>query len=112
MIVSFRCKCGTNDPKDAYHYDGALGYEALVCKRCGRYSDYIGENKPDVWSKRFISNNSKRQTIPYIIQRYYFLLNERNILPNMVQHRYTEKLKRRVNRNIKRIENVIEKVFI
>ena len=38
----------------AKEYDGALGYEALVCKVCGRYYDHTGKHEADDWSKRFV----------------------------------------------------------
>lgn len=37
------------------HYDGALGYEAYVCRQCGTYFDYAeGEHPPDEWSLAFL----------------------------------------------------------
>jgi hypothetical protein len=58
MIVEFTCPCGNNDPKKAKHYDGALGYEALICTVCGRYFDHTeGEHEPDEWSKQFVKLN-------------------------------------------------------
>ncbi len=54
MIIKFTCSCGNNDPKKAHYYDGCLGYEALVCKVCGKYSDHNGEHEPDHWSEQFI----------------------------------------------------------
>lgn len=55
-IVEFKCKCGNTDPKKAYSYDGALGYEALVCMCCGRYYDHVGtsEHEKDQWSEQFM----------------------------------------------------------
>lgn len=38
------------------YYDGALGYEALVCRWCATYFDHEGEHLPDQWSLRFIGN--------------------------------------------------------
>ena len=54
MIQNFYCPCGNKDPKKAHHYDGALGYEAFICKCCGIYFDYEGQHEADVWSKNFI----------------------------------------------------------
>lgn len=54
MIVSMKCSCGNQDPSKAKFYDGMLGYEAIVCTECGRYSDHEGEHETDDWSKQFI----------------------------------------------------------
>lgn len=54
MITKFDCTCGNTDPRKAKYYDGALGYEAIVCTVCGRYSDHTGEHPADDWSKTFI----------------------------------------------------------
>lgn len=54
MITKFTCSCGNTDPKKAKEHDGMLGYEALVCKVCGKYSDYQGEHEADDWSRWFI----------------------------------------------------------
>ena len=54
MITKFTCTCGNTNPKKAKEYDGLLGYEAIVCKACGRYSDYQGEHEADDWSRWFV----------------------------------------------------------
>jgi hypothetical protein len=46
MILTFHCNCGANNPKDAVYYDGTLGYEALICKKCGWYCDHTGAHPP------------------------------------------------------------------
>lgn len=55
-IVEFKCKCGNTDTNKAYAYDGAVGYEALVCMCCGRYYDHVGdgEHEKDDWSEQFM----------------------------------------------------------
>lgn len=55
-IVEFKCKCGNKDVKKAFAYDGAMGYEALVCMCCGRYYDHVGsgEHEKDQWSEQFM----------------------------------------------------------
>jgi len=55
MITKFECTCGNHNPQKAYHYDGCLGYEALVCKVCGKYYDYTGEHEADDFGKQFIN---------------------------------------------------------
>jgi hypothetical protein len=35
-------------------YDGSLGYEALVCRACGKYFDHNGEHPADEWSTNFL----------------------------------------------------------
>lgn len=54
-IIHFNCSCGNTDPTKARAYDGALGYEAIVCTVCGRYSDYNGEHPADGWSIGYIA---------------------------------------------------------
>lgn len=62
MIISFDCPCGNTDPKEAKFYDGALGYEAIVCKYCGRYSDHFGMHDCDDWSESYIGKKFKKET--------------------------------------------------
>lgn len=57
-VLSFSCPCGNTDPSKVKEYDGALGYEALVCKVCGRYYDHTGEHSADDWSKQFLEKRS------------------------------------------------------
>jgi hypothetical protein len=59
MITKFTCSCGNTDPSKAKYYDGSLGYEAIVCKCCGRYYDHTGEHEPDDWSKNFVNIDTK-----------------------------------------------------
>ena len=37
MVITFKCSCGNTDPRKVHIYEGLLGYEALICKVCGRY---------------------------------------------------------------------------
>lgn len=53
MIVTFTCVCGANKPEDAKYYDGAVGYEAIICKKCGRMYDHAGEHPADEFSCHF-----------------------------------------------------------
>jgi hypothetical protein len=73
MITQFSCKCGNNDPRKAMHYDGSIGYEATVCRKCGRYSDHNGEYDADEWSKQFIQKEKP-------LTRYNIDLNKVNLL--------------------------------
>jgi hypothetical protein len=43
-----------HDPKHQVFYDGALGYEAIVCRECGAYCDHNGAYPPDEWSLSFL----------------------------------------------------------
>lgn len=45
MIIAITkpCKCGANKPEYFKEYDGALGYEAIICSVCGSYSDHDSE---------------------------------------------------------------------
>jgi len=54
MMISFNCKCGNKDITKVKEYDGCLGYEAVICRVCGRYSDYDNEYEADDFSKQFI----------------------------------------------------------
>lgn len=54
MITQFTCPCGAKNPEDGAYYDGALGYEAIVCKKCGHYSDEFGEHDANAWSQQFV----------------------------------------------------------
>lgn len=38
-----KCDCG----KELEFYEGALGYEAFVCRKCGFFSDVLGEEGHD-----------------------------------------------------------------
>lgn len=50
MIESFHCiYCGADQPSDAKEYDGMLGYEAIVCHRCGSVSDITGTRPLSSW---------------------------------------------------------------
>lgn len=42
MVTRFNCICGNKNPKQVKEYDGCLGYEALICKECGRIHDHEG----------------------------------------------------------------------
>jgi hypothetical protein len=55
MINSFNCDCGNRNPDECVEYDGCLGYEAIVCTRCGRYFDTEGEHQPDNFSTSFLA---------------------------------------------------------
>lgn len=46
--------CGADKPSDYTEYDGMLGYEAIICKRCGWIYDQNGNYPTDDWSKTFI----------------------------------------------------------
>lgn len=54
MLVEYKCECGNTDVSKAKEYDGAMGYEAIVCLECGRYSDDTGGHPADTWSCSFI----------------------------------------------------------
>lgn len=54
MIKSAKCACGNTTPSEFVEYDGCLGYEAIICKHCGRFADHTGEHEADEWSKQYI----------------------------------------------------------
>ena len=49
MIISVKsCEnCGANKVSDFKEYDGCLGYEAIICKRCGYIYDQNGMHSPE-----------------------------------------------------------------
>jgi len=57
MVTKFNCSCGNTATNRVVEYEGALGYEALICKVCGRYFDNEGEHEPDEFSSREITNH-------------------------------------------------------
>jgi hypothetical protein len=56
MITKITCACGNTDVKKALHYNGCLGYEAIICKCCGRYSDYATSHEASDWSKDYLKS--------------------------------------------------------
>jgi hypothetical protein len=54
MITKLECTCGNTDPRKAKAYDGCMGYEAIICTECGRYSDHEGTHEPNEFSILFI----------------------------------------------------------
>ncbi len=52
LVREHICICGNNE--DYKFYDGCLGYEALVCEKCGRYWDHFGQHNSDEWSLNYI----------------------------------------------------------
>jgi len=39
--------CGADKPSDFKEYDGMLGYEAIICKKCGWLYDESGAYPPE-----------------------------------------------------------------
>jgi hypothetical protein len=58
MLIKATCPCGNNDVLRFIDYDGSLGYGAVICKTCGRYSDMEGEHEADLWSQNLIARRS------------------------------------------------------
>lgn len=63
MIHQFKCECGNTDTTKAVEYDGALGYEAIVCKCCGTYYDHSGIHQKDSWSSQYIENYNTTESV-------------------------------------------------
>jgi len=57
MIIRIEtpCQCGNENPEDFVEYDGALGYEAIICRDCGRYSDLEGMHEADEFSRQYLT---------------------------------------------------------
>lgn len=57
QITEYTCHwCGMNNPYKAKYYDGAIGYEAVICTVCGAYTD-DKDHAPDNWSMLYIGYN-------------------------------------------------------
>lgn len=54
MITSFECPCGNKNVSKTKEYDGVLGYSAIICMDCGRFSDHTGSHEADDFSKGFV----------------------------------------------------------
>lgn len=52
--ITVPCKCGASEPKDFVEYDGSLGYEAVICKHCGRYFDLGGSYEANEFSRTYL----------------------------------------------------------
>jgi len=51
-VIEFKClTCGTTETSDAHEYDGIGAYEAVICKKCGAYSDEYGHFQAEKWSR-------------------------------------------------------------
>jgi len=57
MIISIDvpCKCGNKNINQFLEYNGLLGYEAIVCKLCARYSDHYGFHEAEEFSKKLVN---------------------------------------------------------
>lgn len=55
MITKFSCSCGNTNPAKTVTYDGALGYEAIVCTVCGNYHDHTREHQADEFSRELLA---------------------------------------------------------
>lgn len=67
--------CKADKPQDAKFYDGSLGYEAIVCRKCGTFADHNGWHPADEWSKEFANIQIIPELLPVSI-----LLKQRNEL--------------------------------
>jgi transcription elongation factor Elf1 len=60
MIIKATCyHCGNTDTSQFKSYDGSMGYEAIVCLKCGSYEDSAGIHPADVWSKEFVRSHKE-----------------------------------------------------
>jgi hypothetical protein len=110
MITSFTCTCGANHPSDAKYYDGLLGYEALVCKKCGRYYDHGGEHPADEWSKSFAGlpddDDQQKVNILYGTKPHFMNIAERAINLGDAIPRALEEQRILFQKHLEVIENV------
>lgn len=65
MLISVKpCEnCGNDKVKDYAQYDGCLGYEAIICKKCGYLYDHTGSHKPDEFSLSFVKGGEDENDI-------------------------------------------------
>ena len=87
-VVKFFCICGADKPQDCKYYDGAVGYEALICKRCGRMYDHLGEHPADDFSCHFVGI-TQEQAAKYSTEA---LMAERKALIELVNADADKKL--------------------
>ena len=76
-ITSFKCPhCGNNDPAKAKYYDGAIGYEAMICDCCGWTFHFNGAHPPEAadLAKR-VDWQKCQALICYAPNMYAFLLD-------------------------------------
>jgi len=60
IIITKACECSNADGSKFKFYDGALGFEAIVCTICARFDDHTGSHEADEWSKQFIVIDRKK----------------------------------------------------
>ena len=103
----FKCKCGNEDFK---YYDGSIGYEAYVCKKCGRSIDHHNKKlqASSHWSQWFVGLISQKEydrrdalikefsklNLEHLIV-YQFRRDEEVVCPQCEGITDTEKVKRR-----------------
>jgi hypothetical protein len=76
--------CKADKPKDAKFYDGSLGYEAIVCRKCGTFADHNGWHPADEWSKHFVNIHTD-----IVLPNPNQLLTHREILRDALQFALT-----------------------
>jgi hypothetical protein len=55
MLIKATCHaCDNKDVSEFKHYNGLLGYEAYVCKKCGAYFDQYDSYPADKWSRDLV----------------------------------------------------------
>lgn len=106
MITSFNCHtCGNFDKSKATHYDGMLGYSAVICNCCGTKYDFAGVHPLDPeskkedsqWAKKFITEqephvgviqNHKTNQPRFILNNIdvKFLDEQRKALREIISH--------------------------
>lgn len=75
MLISFKCPhCGNNDKDKAKEYDGALGYEAVICDCCGWTFDHSGAHPPEAADlEKRVDWQTSQALICYAPNMYAFL---------------------------------------
>jgi hypothetical protein len=67
MFIEATCPCCKNsDTSEFRYYDGSLGYEAYVCKKCGSYDDHFGTHPADTWSRAYVELPEVKDLVPKV----------------------------------------------
>jgi hypothetical protein len=80
VIVKFSCSCGNTDPAKTIEYDGALGYEAIICTVCCALHDHEGQHPADDFSRSLVLRREPR-TVEQQKPVYTQLKLESDLLP-------------------------------
>lgn len=97
MIEAFHCiYCGADQPSDAKEYDGMLGYEAIVCRKCGSVGDHSGSRPPSKWGCDYVGLKEVRTYVAVDKNKIISLLTNVHSI-SMVFHDLPERIAEMLN---------------